>query len=56
MTESFDLTLEKVDLFGNFGISDGEQFFDDVVDVDFNLTFHFIIIQMLDKLICNLYD
>lgn len=46
VTESFDLAFEEVDLLGDLGVSHGEQFFDDVVDVYFNLTLHFIIIQI----------
>lgn len=40
MAEALDLPLEEVDLLRHLGVAHGEQFFDDVVDVDFNLALH----------------
>ena len=40
VTQALDLPLEQVDLFGDFRVTHGQQFFDDVVDVDFNLALH----------------
>jgi len=43
VAEPFDFAFEEVDLFGDLGVFDGKQFFDDVVNVYLYLAVHFII-------------
>lgn len=40
MAESLDFSFQKVYLFGDFGVSDSQQFLNDVIDIDLNLPLH----------------
>ena len=42
VTESFDLVLQKVDLFGHFGVADRKQFVNYVVDIEIDFSLHLV--------------